>query len=389
LHGGTEGRAVAGSAPGKPLSQPLSANPTSIAYYITAHGYGHGVRSCDIIRALNRLRPGIRIILVSDLPAAFFRNRVDLVANALRPGSFDSGMVQLDSIRVDVEATLREVESLLGRWEELLDQERRFLCEQGIGLVVSDIPAIPIEAAAALGIPALAVGNFGWDWIYSAYAAEDARWRPSVEAYQRGYSKADLLLRLPFSDEMNAFPHKEDIPVVAHPGRRRRTEIASLSGCSPESRWILLSFTTLEWDAAALDKVEELRDYQFFTVLPLQWRRRNIFAIDRDQVTFSDVVASVDCVLSKPGFGIISECAVNHKPLIYADRSDFLEYAVLENAIKKYLKNVHIPVDQLYQGELREALEAVWSSKEPAVSAPVGGAQIAASRILGKIDVGH
>ena len=389
MHGGTEGRAVAGSAPDRPLSQPLSANPTSIAYYITAHGYGHGVRSCDIIRALNTLRPEMRIVLVSDLPESFFRNRVDLVANSLRPGSFDSGMVQLDSIRVDVEATLGEVESLLSRWGEFLQQERRFLREQGIGLVVSDIPAIPIEAAVTQGIPALAVGNFGWDWIYSAYAAKDARWQPAVEAYQRGYSKADLLLRLPFAEEMNAFPRKEDIPVVAHAGRKRRTEIASLAGCSPECRWVLLSFTTLEWDAAALDKVEELADYQFFTVLPLQWKRKNIFAIHRDQVAFSDVVASVDCVLSKPGFGIISECAVNRKPLIYADRSDFLEYPVLESAIKKYLKNLHIPVDMLYRGELRAALEAVWGGKEPAFSAPAGGAQIAASRILSKTDVRH
>ncbi len=354
----------------------------TIAYYVTAHGYGHGVRSCDIIRALNELQPDLPVEITSDLPESFFKNRLPPAGNRHRPGSLDVGMVQIDSIRMDIAESLKRAESLLGEWNSLLKRERRYLVESGAGLVVSDIPAIPLEAASELGIPCIAVGNFSWDWIYSAYAANDERWSPIVETFRRGYSKADLLLRLPLSDEMTAFPKRIDVPAVASPGRDRRADIARLCGCSPQKQWILLSFTTLEWDEPALANVERLDEYEFFTVLPLEWRGKNIYPIDRESVAFSDILASMDAVVAKPGFGIISDCAVNRKPMIYADRSDFLEYPILVESIQKYLRNVHIPAGKLYRGELADALQAIRRSPEPAQSLPAGGAQVAAGHLL-------
>jgi hypothetical protein len=89
----------------------------------------------------------------------------------------------------------------------------------------------------------------------------------------------------------------------------------------------------------------------------------------------------VDVVISKPGFGLISECVVNRKPLIYADRSDFREYAVLVEGIERYLKNDHISSALLYRGELNDALSAIWSRPEPKETLAAGGDEIAARRI--------
>jgi hypothetical protein len=98
-------------------------------------------------------------------------------------------------------------------------------------------------------------------------------------------------------------------------------------------------------------------------------------------VVFSDMLASVDAVISKPGYGILSDCVVNGKPLIYADRSDFLEYPILVAAVQKYLKHIHIPQDDLYRGALRRSLDAIWDRPAPDETLPYGGAGIAAHRI--------
>ncbi|OQW95883.1 MAG: hypothetical protein BWK77_06720 [Verrucomicrobia bacterium A1] len=360
----------------------MSATPR-IAYYISAHGYGHGVRSSDVIRALNELRPDVPVTLVTDLPEEFLRNRLPSSQNTVRPGAFDVGMVQLDSIRVDVEATRRRVEELYARREDLVRGETAFLRENGVHVLVADIPAIPLEAAHRAGIPGIAVGNFAWDWIYEEFAAQDPRWRPLVMRFREGYGKADLLLRLPFCEPMAAFRRAEDIPLLASPGRNRREELARLTGCSPGRKWVLLSFTSLDMSDSALAALEQLDGYEFFTVRPLEWRRRNIHAVDRDAVPFSDVLASVDIVVSKPGFGLVSECVANRKPLIYADRTDFREYPILERAVRRYLKSAHIPADALYRGDLREALEAVERQPDAVEKVPAGGALIAARRIAG------
>ena len=353
----------------------------AIAYYITSHGYGHGVRSAGIIRAVHQLFPQLAVNIVSELPSAFLTNQIGEGRHAFRARSFDIGMVQLDSIRVDVEATLNRIEQLYSKRREIVDEEREYLAGRGIGLVVADIPGIPIEAAAALGIPSLAIGNFGWDWIYSEFAPRDPRWQSIVGSFREEYGQTDLLLRLPFCEEMHAFPRRKDIPLVASPGVSRRAEIAQLTGSDPGRKWILISFTSLGWDSEALSKVARLADYEFFTVRPLQWPQSCIHALDRERVRFSDVLASVDAVISKPGFGIVSDCIVNGKPLIYADRTDFMEYAILVSAIRKYLKSVHILSMDLYRGELRKSLESVWNLPEPKATLARGGDVIAAHHI--------
>ena len=359
----------------------MSPKNNTIAYYISAHGYGHGVRSCDIIRALNRLYPHLTVDVICSLPPEFLFNRIGRDRNRIRRDSFDIGMVQKDSIQVDVPATLNRIERLYDRCEDLIAQEVSYLNEKNISLVVADIPALPLEAAADAGIARMAIGNFGWDWIYSGFVKQDPRWKPIVEHIHNSYAKTDLLLRLPFSEEMHAFPEVEDIPLVASPGISRRKEMADLFNCDADRKWILISFTSLNWSEEALDSVERIKDYEFFTVHPLVWQRRNIHVLQREQAPFSDIVSSVDAVLSKPGFGILSECVVNRKPLIYADRSDFKEYFILEAAIRKYLKHIHIPMDLLYRGDLIRSLDGLWDQPEIFVSLPHDGAVIAAHRI--------
>ncbi len=353
----------------------------ALAYYISAHGYGHGVRSADIIRAFAERCPGVPIVIVSELPRAFLLNRLPGVRVTFRTGSFDLGMVQVDSIRVDVDATLPRVSALCERWDTLVAEEAAFLRENEIGIVVADIPAIPLAAAARSGLPRLAVGNFGWDWIYAEYRDRNASWEAVITAFERGYSNADLLLRLPFHEEMRAFPRIEDVPLVGMPGRARRDEMALLTGGDPGKTWVLLSFATLAWDDKALTSVEKLTGYEFFTVLPLTWNARNIHAIDREQIPFRDILASVDAVISKPGYGILADCIMNRKPLLFAERTGFREYPILEKAIRLYLKNAHIATAALYRGDLARGLESLQEAPGPTFSIATGGEVAAARRI--------
>ncbi|HMO51726.1 MAG TPA: hypothetical protein PKE26_10545 [Kiritimatiellia bacterium] len=360
----------------------MKRQPT-LVYYITAHGYGHGVRSCDILRALRQRHPELAVRVVSDLPVDFLRSRLDLPLEAYRAGSFDVGMVQRDSIRVDVAATWEAVRQWLGRRRALVEQERVFLREARAGAVVCDIPSLPLEAAKAEGLPALAVGNFSWDWIYEEFLADDAGWREPINAFQHGYRQADLLLRLPFSEPMQVFPRRVDLPLVATHGSNRRAEMAAAYHLDAGKTWVLLSFTTLDWDEAALQAVAGLRDYVFLTVKPLAWDAVNICPVDRHRFSFSDVIASADLVVSKPGYGILSECAVNEKPLIYAERTHFREYPILEAALKEHLRAVHIPAEELYRGHLAPFLEAGAVAAPPRVALETGGDVRAADLLAG------
>lgn len=359
-----------------------SSSSSAIVYYITAHGYGHGTRSCDILRALREADGARPLIVVSDLPRLFLDARLAGCNCAVRPGCFDVGMVQLDSLRADIDRTLVECRVLLARADALCEQETAFLRGIGAAAVVCDIPSIPLEAAKRAGVPALAAGNFGWDWIYEEFIERDAGWREIVEVFRRGYRQADLLLQMPFSGPMTAFPRRTEIGVTARPGRPRRSELAALTGADPAKRWVLLSFAKLEWGGEALAELSAHKDWEFFSVLPACWPGFVVHAIDRRDVPYSDVLASCDIVVTKPGFGVLAECAVNRKPIVYAEREHFREYAVLEAALKRHFRSVHVPAAELYRGRLRHALEQIEHQPEPAEPVPMGGDVMAARLIL-------
>lgn len=354
-----------------------------LAYYVTAHGYGHGVRTCDILNGLLEQDPALHIELVTALSPSLFKVRVHHMDRVrIREKSFDAGMIQLDSVQVDVEATLREMQAIVSQETALAGTETQWLKESGVFAVVADIPGIPLIAAKRAGLPAIAAGNFGWDWIYSAFAEKDARWRNIVDSFAEAYAQADLLLRLPFAEEMKAFSKKEDLPLLARPGTPCRDEIAKRFKCDMARKWVLMSFTSLDLKPEALARIEQIADCEFLVVEPMNWSLKNVHPVPRDGIPFSSLLASADAVITKPGFGIMSECVVNGKPMIYTDRKDFIEYPVMVENIKKYMRAVHIPQADLYSGNLAPYLAALEKCPPPVSVLPSGGAETAAKRIL-------
>ena len=352
-----------------------------IAYYITAHGYGHGARSCDIINALRTAAPNQPIIVKTDLPEAFMQSRLPNDIE-LRLGAFDVGLIQKDSIHVDLDASLKALEALYAREPELVRQEMKFMRREDIGVVVSDIPAIPLAAAQRSGLPHIATSNFGWDWIYEEFGRKDPRWLPYIEKFRTIYAQTDLLLRQPFAEPMEAFPNKIDLPLLAEPGQNRKEQIAGITGADPQKRWVLWSFTALDLEPAALDQLSQLTDCESFSVEPLEWKESSVHCIKRADVCFADIVASVDIVVTKPGFGILSECIANNKPNIYSDRADFREYSVLVKSIERYCSHAFIPNSELYAGDLERALSRIETAPEPQERMAGGGAALAAREIL-------
>ncbi len=352
-----------------------------IAYYITAHGYGHGTRSCDIINALHAIAPDLPIRVKTDLPVAFMQSRLPAAIKII-PGAFDIGLIQKDSIHVDLEASLCALEELYSQEETLMAQEVDFIRHENIGLVVADIPAIPLAAARQANVTAVATGNFGWDWIYSDFIQHDPRWKIYIEKFSAVYQQTDLLLRQPFAEPMSAFPKVIDLPLLAKPGRNRRAELAEHTGADSAKKWILISFTTLNLGRPALEKISQLGAYEFLTVEPLYWPDSGIHCIDRSVCSFADALASVDLVITKPGFGIVSECIANAKPIIYTDRKDFLEYPLLVEGIKHHCQHAFIASSDLYSGNLAPAIEAIQTAPLPTQTMPRGGAEIAAELIL-------
>ncbi|MBN9418086.1 MAG: hypothetical protein J0I12_21735 [Candidatus Eremiobacteraeota bacterium] len=332
-----------------------------IAFYITAHGYGHAGRSLEVITELEKHEP---VTVVSEVPEWFFRPRFQGV---YRPRAFDCGLIQKDSVRGDVPATLLKMQSLMARSGELLEEEREFLRQTR--LVVVDSPSLPLQAARAAGIPGVALTSFGWDYIYRPFAEQDPAWNEVCEWFRQGYAQATLALQYPFSAPIQENP--EVMPLVARPGRNRRAEIAAETGADPDKGWAVVWFHDLEIDPRLLGDLP----YELFTRLDWPQARHS-------QAPFADLVASADVVVTKPGFGILSDCIANGKPIVYVPRDDFSEAFLLEEAIQKYTAFARIEAEDLYAGNWLKSLEQARAGQPLLPPPPQDGAAQIARRIL-------
>jgi L-arabinokinase len=356
-----------------------------LAYYITPHGFGHAVRSLQVVRQLLDLAPDLEIILVSTLPE-FLLDVIEGRSLSIRKKRLDIGLVQLDSIRFDLDATVQVLKSLYNDRNVLLAEEVHFLKTHGILAVACDIPFLPFSAASQLGIPAIGISNFTWDWIYAAYGSSDSRWSPLVDWMRECYGKCDLLLQLPMHGDCSACPIIRDVPLVTRQAKRSREETRSILRLPSDQKVYLISFAYLELEKSAQKRVQDIAEAVFLYKHPLSYHLSNGICLDGFSLSFEDVVAAVDGVITKPGYGIVADCLAHGTPMIYSDRGFFPEYEVLVREMTQHLTTVYLPSKDLYSGRWQAAIEQLEKQPRLVPSLPCNGAEVCARIILNFIN---
>ena len=245
-----------------------------IAYYITPHGFGHAVRSLEVIRHLLASEAELQITIVSDIPEFLVKQCVGK-SLPFRRKRLDVGLVQNDSVRFDLDATQRALELLFQKHEALVEEEISFFREESIQGIVSDIAFLPFYAASRHAIPGIGLSNFTWDWIYQSYARFDPSWEPLIGWIREGYGRCTLLLQLPMHGDCTSCPNIRDVPLVARKARRIPAETLELLGCDARKRHYLISFTELNLNETALRRLEEIDGAVFFFKHPLRFQFAN------------------------------------------------------------------------------------------------------------------
>ena len=103
----------------------------------------------------------------------------------LSPLETDTGVVQIDSLRLDAVETIHRARDFMTFFDQRVDAEAQFLRAHDVSAVVADLPPLGIAAAQAAGVPAIAYGNFTWDWIYAGYKRGDTVATPQAKSSTR------------------------------------------------------------------------------------------------------------------------------------------------------------------------------------------------------------
>lgn len=352
-----------------------------VVCYVSGHGFGHASRVCEVLRALRARRPDVPIAVRSPAPRWFFAQALDgELAHAAC--QLDVGVVQADSLTVDIDATATAYGAIEARRAALIAAEVTALASMRPALVFADIPSLAFEVAAALAVPGIGMTNFSWDWIYADYARDHPAFVPLVRALRRGYGHATLLCRLPLCGDLSAFPRVRDVPLVARRAVLTGDEVRRRLDLPRHQRVVLLSFGGIGLSLAA---VPSLPGVSFVSTAgaavggegPRGCRVLSGEALGRAGVRYEDLVGAADAVITKPGYGIVAECIANRTPIVYTPRGRFAEYDVLVDGIAAHLAHAVLAADDLRGGRWGAALEQAWARPMPPPVASDGAAVVA------------
>jgi hypothetical protein len=359
-------------------------------FYISGHGFGHASRQVEVINAVGARRPDTRLVIRSAVSADLLQRTVR-VPYELRPGACDTGVIQTSSVAQDDAATAREAVAFYERFDERADAESASLEDvaDSLALIVGDIPPLAFEVAARRRVPSVAIGNFTWDWIYeTAPGFGDAGWL--IARLRQAYAHAGLALELPFAGGFEVFPTSRRIPLIARHATRAREATRAHFGIAPDRRAVLLSFGGYGLPDLATATIDCAGAWTLVTTdrtLPADRGDAGVVMVREEQMRdsgfrYEDLVAAVDVVMSKPGYGIIAECIAAGTPLLYTSRGQFREYDLLVRDMPHYLRCRYLTQDDLFAGRWHAALDALLRQPPPPDPLATNGADIAAAQIV-------
>ena len=354
----------------------------TIIYYISGHGYGHATRSGEIIRALLAKQHDIQIHIRSNISPGIFMMIFDARVN-ISAVNLDVGTVQKDSFHVDKHATLQQVLNHYHRKDDIVKREVAYLKTIGADLVVADIPPLAFDVAEVAGLPAIGVANFSWDWIYRDYLSEIPAFSAAIENVSASYRKASLLLRLPFHGDLSVFRKIKDIPLLARKANKQKNRVLNEIGIPPDfaEKLVLIAFRAADLSSVKLQNLENCSGVTFVTI-GVEKRFHNQINLTGDVPEFTNILAACDAVVSKPGYGLVSEVIANKTPLLFTEREDFAEYNVLVEGLSCYAVAEFLSSEDFFSGMWRRALHKLFD--KPAVwrNVDMNGAEKAAEQIM-------
>jgi len=353
-----------------------------LAVAISAHGYGHGAQTAAVLSALRARLPAVRLTLLTALPRAFLHDRI--------PGEFDLidwrgdfGMQMQSALEVDLQRSAAEYADFHSTLESRVVETARLLEKLAPDLLLANIPYLPLAAAARIGLPSIALCSLNWAVIYRHYFAQRPEASAILAAMEDAYNSAQTFLCPAPSMAMPELRNVQRIGPLARVGRTVRADLCARLNVSESQRLVLIAPGGIEL-SLPLEGWPEHPDITW--IVPSAWdvRRRDMQGFEALGLGFTDVLASVDALLGKLGYGTVAECACNATPMLYMPRPDWPEEACLADWLHAHGRCAPIAHEYVLRGELREALERLWAQPAPAVPQPTGAIE-AMSVILGML----
>ena len=291
----------------------------------------------------------------------------DLLASRLtcdfthEPSSADFGMRMNSALSVDLEKTERDYIQFHQHWEQEVEKQKSIIHKYAPTLVFSNVPYLTIAAAAELTIPALALCSLNWAHIFRPYFHETAQHDSIYQQMLASYNKAEAFLCPQPSMAMPGLTNVKSVGPLALSGTSQRKALLKKLEKDAATKIVLIVpggiATTIE-----LDQWPQSKNIVWVPTWDYESSRTDIVNYKKLDMNFSNLLASSDAVISKPGYGMVAESVCNQIPMLYTKRGDWPEESALVSWLEEHGQVREITQKQFFSGEVLADLDELWGA---------------------------
>ena len=347
---------------------------------ISSHGLGHLAITAPVLDALALRAPQMRLTIRSGLRTEALRARIAAPFEHIHAAS-DFGYLMHDATRIDLRASAQAYRAAHARWQERVEEEASFLAGLSPGLVLSNVSCLPLAGAARAGLRAAALCSLNWADLFAHFFDERDWAVPIHAAMLEAYRSAALFLRPLPAMPMPALSNTVPVAPIALKGVRSALRL------QPGQRSVLIAMGGIA-HRIHVERWPRVPGVRW--LVPPEWGCTHPEALPWDGfgLSFTDLLASVDVVITKPGYGTFTEAACNGTPVLYVRREDWPEQECLIEWLHAHGRCREVDAAALEAGRIVGAIDALLALPPHPMPEPVGAAE-AACRLLALVRPGQ
>ena len=335
---------------------------------ISSHGFGHVSQTAPVINTLFGSFSGLDLTVRSKVPEKLLQSRIDYPFELI-PESSDFGIRMKNAIDVDAAATAASYAAFHGKWGSRVAIEAAWLKAASFDLVLSNVSYLPLKAASLAGISAVALCSLNWADLYLHYCGKDLIYEEILDAYS---SAAAFLKTEPCMPMTDIEGIARQIGPIAGIGRNRAEEVRDRLGLNGGERIGLVSMGGMPY---SIPFGNWPRFENMHWLVTGRIARPDMTSFESLGMPFSDLIASSDVMVTKPGYGSFVEAAASGVAVLYVSRRDWPEEPFLTDWLKRHARCLEVDREMLEKGEIADALDRLLAMPEKARPAATGGTQ--------------
>ena len=283
-------------------------------------------------------------------------------------------------LTIDVAGTWAAHQALHAEWKQKIEAEAAFIRQAGPTLVLSDVSHLGIAAGAAAGIPTIGLCSLSWDLVLEPFAnpAEPAH-AAIMRQIREAYAKADCFLRVAPGLAVTAFRHLRDVGPIAEPAKPQSARLRHAIGAKTSEKVILVGFGGIALKHPPFEQMEAMHGFRFLFDGPVPDGLSRVSSLSSLGLPFNRILAAVDVVLTKPGYGTTVESVALGIPVVYVRRYNFADEQSLVDYLHRHGRGAELSLDAFQKGQWESAIRQALAESPATPPPPLSGAHDAAA----------